>query len=148
MTANDQAKTGKCPVMHAAAPHATSRAQTNSKWWPNQLNLAILHQHTAVSSPMDRDFDYAKAFGELDYAALKKDLHALMTDSQDWWPADWGHYGGLFIRMAWHSAGTYRTADGRPHSTATGRPAVESQPLRPKTSPSRLPYWSHPAAGW
>ena len=113
MTANDQAKTGKCPVMHAAAPHATSRAQSNSKWWPNQLNLSILHQHSALSSPMEWDFQYAKAFGELDYAALKKDLHALMTDSQDWWPADWGHYGGLFIRMAWHSAGTYRTADGR-----------------------------------
>jgi catalase-peroxidase len=113
MTANDQAKTGKCPVMHAAAPHATSRAQSNSKWWPNQLNLSILHQHSALSSPMEWDFQYAKAFGELDYAALKKDLHALMTDSQDWWPADWGHYGGLFIRMAWHSAGTYRTTDGR-----------------------------------
>jgi len=113
VTANDQAKTGKCPVMHAAAPHATSRVQSNSKWWPNQLNLSILHQHSALSSPMDWDFHYAKAFGGIDYAALKKDLHALMTDSQEWWPADWGHYGGLFIRMAWHSAGTYRTSDGR-----------------------------------
>jgi catalase-peroxidase len=87
--------------------------QSNADWWPNQLNLAILHQHQPVSNPMDPDFDYAHAFGTLDYAALKRDLAALMTDSQDWWPADWGHYGGLFIRMAWHAAGTYRTADGR-----------------------------------
>ncbi len=85
----------------------------NHDWWPNQLKLNILRQNTAASNPMAPDFDYAKAFRELDYAALKKDLHALMTDSQDWWPADFGHYGGLFIRMAWHSAGTYRVFDGR-----------------------------------
>ena len=113
MTTNDHGKTGKCPVMHGATASAASRGATNANWWPNQLNLGILHQHSSLQDPMDRDFDYAKAFGELDYAALKKDLHALMTTSQDWWPADWGHYGGLFIRMAWHSAGTYRTADGR-----------------------------------
>jgi catalase-peroxidase len=113
MTTNDHGKTGKCPVMHGATASAASRGATNAHWWPNQLNLGILHQHSSLQDPMDRDFDYAKAFGELDYAALKKDLHALMTTSQDWWPADWGHYGGLFIRMAWHSAGTYRTADGR-----------------------------------
>ena len=102
----------KCPF-HAAGARTTHSAQSNAAWWPNQLNLSILHQHQPVSNPMDPDFDYAEAFQKLDYAALKKDLAALMTDSQDWWPADWGHYGGLFIRMAWHAAGTYRTADGR-----------------------------------
>jgi len=102
----------KCPF-HVAGARTTQGEQSNADWWPNQLALAILHQHPPVSSPMDPDFDYAEAFKKLDYAALKKDLAALMTDSQDWWPADWGHYGGLFIRMAWHSAGTYRTADGR-----------------------------------
>ena len=102
----------QCPF-HVSGARTTHGARSNADWWPEQLHLAILHQHQPVSNPMDRGFDYAKAFGKLDYAALKKDLAALMTDSQDWWPADWGHYGGLFIRMAWHSAGTYRTADGR-----------------------------------
>ena len=102
----------KCQF-HTAGARTTQGARSNADWWPNQLNLAILHQHSPTSSPMDPDFDYAEAFRKLDYAALKKDLAALMTDPQDWWPADWGHYGGLFIRMAWHSAGTYRTADGR-----------------------------------
>jgi catalase-peroxidase len=97
--------------MHGS--RTTAGAQSNRDWWPNQLNLAILHQHTAASDPMDDGFKYAEAFKGLDFAALKKDLAALMTDSQDWWPADWGHYGGLFIRMAWHSAGTYRIGDGR-----------------------------------
>ena len=105
------ASKGQCPVMHGA--RTNHGAQSNRDWWPNQLNLAILHQHAPASSPMDAGFDYAEAFKTLDFAALKKDMAALMTDSQDWWPADWGHYGGLFIRMAWHSAGTYRTADGR-----------------------------------
>ncbi len=103
----------KCPFHAAAGTRATQGAQSNADWWPKQLNLGILHQHTPASNPMDPGFDYAEAFKKLDFAALKKDLTALMTDSQDWWPADWGHYGGLFIRMAWHSAGTYRTADGR-----------------------------------
>ncbi|MDZ4292915.1 MAG: catalase/peroxidase HPI [Burkholderiales bacterium RIFCSPHIGHO2_02_FULL_66_10] len=103
----------KCPFHAAAGARATQGAQSNADWWPNQLNLGILHQHAPASNPMDPDFDYAEAFKKLDFAALKQDLTALMTDSQDWWPADWGHYGGLFIRMAWHSAGTYRTADGR-----------------------------------
>ncbi len=103
----------KCPFHATSGARAAQGSQSNADWWPQQLNLSILHQHPPASNPMGPDFSYAKAFGQLDYAALKRDLAALMTDSQDWWPADWGHYGGLFIRMAWHAAGTYRTADGR-----------------------------------
>jgi len=101
------------PMGAGGARPSGAVTQADHTWWPKQLNLNILHQHAPASNPMDRDFNYAQAFKKLDYAALKKDLHALMTNSQDWWPADWGHYGGLFIRMAWHSAGTYRTGDGR-----------------------------------
>ncbi len=103
----------KCPVMHGAAKHMTSTAQSNADWWPNQLNLRVLHQHSNLSNPMGKKFDYAAAFKKLDLKALKKDIFKLMTSSQEWWPADFGHYGPFFIRMAWHSAGTYRTADGR-----------------------------------
>ncbi|MCE0558972.1 catalase/peroxidase HPI [Motilimonas sp. E26] len=101
-------ESGKCPFNHAAGG-----GTQNKDWWPNQLNLNILHQHSSLSNPMDPEFDYAKAFNSLDIEALRADLYALMTDSQAWWPADYGHYGPFFIRMAWHSAGTYRTADGR-----------------------------------
>lgn len=102
----------KCPFSGGKQP-APQDGPTNQDWWPNQLSLKPLHQHSPLSDPMDKDFNYADAFNSLDLAAVKQDLHALMTDSQEWWPADFGHYGGLFIRMAWHSAGTYRIGDGR-----------------------------------
>lgn len=113
----------QCPVMHSSEgtasmapesePRNTISGTSNRDWWPNQLDLSVLRQNSEMSDPMGAEFDYAEAFSELDYEALKEDLRELMTQSQDWWPADWGHYGGLFIRMAWHSAGTYRTGDGR-----------------------------------
>jgi catalase-peroxidase len=107
---NKTPSAGKCPVMHGGA---TAMSTANMEWWPNALNLDILHQHDSKTDPMGPGFDYTEEFKKLDLEAVKKDLHALMTDSQDWWPADWGHYGGLMIRMAWHAAGTYRIADGR-----------------------------------
>ncbi|MBG56731.1 catalase/peroxidase HPI [Porticoccus hydrocarbonoclasticus] len=107
---NNATTGGKCPVMHGGA---TSTGMSNMEWWPAALNLDILHQHDIKTNPMGGGFSYREEVKKLDVAALKKDMHALMTDSQDWWPADWGHYGGLMIRMAWHSAGTYRIADGR-----------------------------------
>jgi catalase-peroxidase len=113
MDGNNSAAAGKCPVGHGAPKHATFGVRSNRDWWPNQLNLKILHQNSALSNPMGDAFNYAEAFKSLDLDALKADLVALMTDSQDWWPADYGHYGPFFIRMAWHSAGTYRTGDGR-----------------------------------
>ncbi len=111
---NQSEKISKCPVTGATGKHSMGGGGTkNLDWWPNQLKLNILRQNSSLSNPMDKDFNYAEEFGSLDYKALKKDIQALMTDSQDWWPADFGHYGPLFIRMAWHSAGTYRVTDGR-----------------------------------
>ncbi|MDX1503468.1 MAG: catalase/peroxidase HPI [Thermoanaerobaculia bacterium] len=109
----------KCPMSSGAVPHTRAGSLSNRDWWPNQLNLKILHQNPPSADPMGEEFDYAEAFRSLDLAAVKRDLHELMTDSQEWWPADWGHYGPLFIRMAWHSAGSYRIADGR-GGAATG----------------------------
>ena len=103
----------QCPVIHGSLANNKDAGTSNKDWWPNQLNLNLLHQHDRKSDPMDEDFDYAEAFKKLDYDALKKDLTDLMTDSQDWWPADYGHYGGFFVRMTWHAAGTYRIGDGR-----------------------------------
>ncbi|HRZ25639.1 MAG TPA: catalase/peroxidase HPI [Spirochaetota bacterium] len=106
-------KESRCPVTGSMGKVPGARGTSNRDWWPNQLNLGILHQHTSASNPMGSDFSYAREFKKLDFPALKQDLYRLMTDSQEWWPADWGHYGGLMIRMAWHSAGTYRAGDGR-----------------------------------
>ena len=103
----------KCPVTGMTRKSVAGGGPANRDWWPNQLNLKILHQHSALSNPLSASFNYAEEFKTLDLAAVKQDLYALMTDSQDWWPADYGHYGPLFIRMAWHSAGTYRMGDGR-----------------------------------
>jgi catalase-peroxidase len=116
----------KCPFSNGAIKHTSAGAKGNRDWWPNQLNLGILHQNSSLSNPMEKEFDYAQEFKQLDLDAVIKDLHAVMTDSQDWWPADFGHYGPLFIRMAWHSAGTYRIHDGR---GGAGRGAQRFAPL-------------------
>lgn len=113
MDTKNNGNTGGCPFSHGSATSNKAKVTTNRDWWPNQLNLNILHQHDKKTNPLGEDFDYREEFKKLDYFALKKDLEALMTDSQDWWPADYGHYGPFFIRMSWHAAGTYRTGDGR-----------------------------------
>ncbi len=133
----------KCPVTGRTSKQVAGGGTSNRDWWPNQLNLKILHQHSALSDPMGRDYNYAEEFKKLDLKALKNDLYALMTDSQDWWPADYGHYGGLFIRMAWHSAGTYRTGDGRGGaSTGTQRFApLNSWPDNANLDKARRLLW-------
>ena len=104
----------KCPFHNGEMKVVNAnKGQRNKDWWPSALNVGILRQHAVASNPMDSDFDYSTAFKSLDYKALKSDINALMIDSQDWWPADYGHYGPFFIRLAWHAAGTYRTGDGR-----------------------------------
>ncbi len=113
-TENHEASTGNgCPFHNGAPEQSAIEGTKVDDWWPERLNIDILRQHSTKATPMDEDFDYAEAFKDLDYEALKQDLSDLMTDSKEWWPADWGHYGGLFIRMSWHAAGTYRVADGR-----------------------------------
>jgi catalase-peroxidase len=117
-----QEKVTECPMGHGSknlsGAHGSTKSHSNEDWWPNRLNLQVLRQNSPSSNPMDANFNYRKAFNSLDYFAIKKDIQKILTESQDWWPADFGNYGGLFIRMAWHSAGTYRTADGRGGSTA------------------------------
>jgi len=108
---NREGDISKCPFHNGQQERAAGGGTTNRDWWPKQLKLNILKQHSNLTNPMDEGFDYVKAFNSLDYEGLKKDLNHLMTDSQDWWPADFGHYGPFFIRMAWHSAGTYRVAE-------------------------------------
>ena len=103
----------KCPFHNGNSNETAAGGTKLEKWWPERLNVDMLRQHSSKSTPMEEDFDYAEEFKKLDFEAVKQDLHDLMTDSKDWWPADWGHYGGLFIRMSWHAAGTYRVADGR-----------------------------------
>src|SRR4051795_13744616 len=133
----------KCPVTNGANGTRTARARSNRDWWPNQLNLEILHQNSPLSNPMGEEFDYAEEFKKLDLDALKMDIEAVMTTSQDWWPADYGHYGPLFIRMAWHSAGTYRISDGRGGASAGDQrfAPLNSWPDNASLDKARLLLW-------
>ena len=134
---------GKCPFMGAAQKSAAGHGTSNRDWWPNQLNLQILHQHSPQANPLGEAFNYAAEFNNLDYTALKADILELMTTSQDWWPADYGHYGPLFIRMAWHSAGTYRIGDGR-GGAGTGNQRfapIDSWPDNANLDKARMLLW-------
>ena len=131
---NNGQSNGKCPFMHGAS---TTPDTSPLKWWPKRLNLDILHQHDEKSNPYNSDFNYREEVKSLDFKALEKDMHELMTTPQSWWPADWGHYGGLMIRMAWHAAGTYRVADGRGGAgTGTNSPRPSRATWRRGRSPS------------